>query len=137
VGLVSIEERARLVGRALANFAPSYYVEPFGFVVIESLLYGTPVITTDMGAFSETNLHGTTGYRCRHQADFCQAVRDIEAGRISRHACREFAVRNYDEQVIIRKYDAYFRRIHQLYNGSGWTDADAPTYPQAWCRYYP
>jgi len=51
VGCVGPEERARLMGGAQFCFAPTYYIEPFGGVAVEAQLCGTPVLTSDWGAF--------------------------------------------------------------------------------------
>lgn len=78
VGYVGAEERAKLMGNARALFVPTYYLEPFGGVAVEAMLTGTPVITTNFGAFIDTVNHGVTGYRCDTLQDFVTAARRVE-----------------------------------------------------------
>ena len=54
VGLVNQEQRKTLLSNAKCLLGLTYYVEPFGNMVIEANLSGTPVITTDWGAFPAT-----------------------------------------------------------------------------------
>lgn len=117
VGVIGPEERGRLMSRAAASFAPTVYIEPFGNVVPEAQACGTPTITSDWGAFTETNINGLTGYRCRHFAEFLEAAEKVKS--LDPHLIRKHAVDNYSLDVIGPKYDAYFRRLATLWAG-GW-----------------
>lgn len=48
-------DRARMMHKARVVLLPTQYPEPFGGVAVEAMLTGTPVITSDFGAFRETN----------------------------------------------------------------------------------
>lgn len=51
LGIVTGQDKADLLARAHATIVATTYIEPFGGVAAESQLSGTPVITTDFGAF--------------------------------------------------------------------------------------
>lgn len=117
VGSVGPEERARLMGGAIATFAPTLYIEPFGNVVIESQACGTPTITTDWGAFTENNPHGLTGFRCRTLKEFMQAAEDVK--HLSRPLIRAHAIEKYSVDTIAIQYEKYFERLLTLWE-DGW-----------------
>lgn len=117
VGSVGPEERSKLMGNARAVFVPTLYVEPFGGVAVEAQMCGTPVITSDWGAFTETVLHGITGYRCRTLDDFVWSAKNIS--NISREKCREWAISNYSVNRVAKMYDEYFHKIMTLWD-EGW-----------------
>jgi len=117
VGSVGPEERAKLMGGAIATFAPTLYVEPFGNVVIESQACGTPTITTDWGAFTENNPDGISGFRCRTLAEFMQAAEGVKY--LDRGKIRNRAVSLYNLDTIGLQYEAYFQRLLTLW-GDGW-----------------
>jgi len=117
VGSVDTVMRASLMGHATAVFAPTLYIEPFGYVVIEAQMCGTPTITTDWGAFVETNINGLTGYRCRMFEDFVDAAKNVAS--LDRKKIRKHAMANYDVKVIAKRYERYFERLSHLWS-DGW-----------------
>ena len=117
VGSVGPIERAKLMGGAIATFAPTLYVEPFGNVVIESQACGTPTITTDWGAFTENNPDGVSGFRCRTLAEFMQAAEGVKY--LDRAKIRNRAISLYNLDTIGLQYEAYFKRLLTLW-GDGW-----------------
>ena len=117
VGVVGAQKRAELFGNAIASFAPTIYVEPFGTVVIESQMCGTPAITTDWGAFTETVINGVSGFRCRTFKDFVEAAE--KSSSLDRKLIRDHAVKNYSLEAVQLKYDKYFKTLMTLW-GDGW-----------------
>lgn len=103
VGAVGPDERNKLMSGAIALFAPSHYIEPFGNVAIEAMACGTPVISSDWGAFPETNVHG---FRCRTFAQFVDAA--VRAPDLHRFSQRAHVKLHYDLPVIQKRYADYF-----------------------------
>jgi glycosyltransferase involved in cell wall biosynthesis/predicted O-methyltransferase YrrM len=116
-GVLTMAEIDRYVSRARASFLPSLYMEPFGLVIVESLLSGTPVITTDWGSFPEIVPQGRVGYRCRTADDFIWACNNVD--KIDPKECRDYAIKNFSMERIGRCYEEYFMKIHDLF-GKGW-----------------
>lgn len=118
VGYATTDMRRKLMSKAKAAFVPSLYLEPFGGVVAENLLSGTPVITTDWGGFTENNVDGLTGFRCRTFNDFCEAVNNI--GNIKPKDCRDFAMERYSLEKVGVMYEKYFQDVLNVHGGNGW-----------------
>ena len=110
-GYANVEQRRQLLSNAAALIAPTYYIEPFGNIVVEAAMSGTPAITTDWGGFTETVVPGRTGYRCRSLKEFVLAVDNVS--KINNWACRDWAVENYSDTVVHQKFDQYLKRIAQ------------------------
>lgn len=117
-GYANVDQRRQLLKNARALIAPTYYIEPFGNIVVEALMSGTPVITTDWGGFVDTNIDGITGYRCRNFKEFVTAMENID--RIDHQDCRTWAEENFGETVVHEKFDQYFQRIaaRNFYHGT-------------------
>lgn len=119
VGEVGPVDRAKLMGEAHALLAPTVYIEPFGNVVIEAQACGTPTITTDWGAFTETNINHVTGYRCHVLQEFVDAVNKVSG--LHYETIAHCARVRYSVHVIGAEYERYFERLNLLWK-SGWPE---------------
>jgi glycosyltransferase involved in cell wall biosynthesis len=123
-GEVGPEQRAQLMAEARCVLAPTMYVEPFGNVVVEALASGTPVLTTDWGAFTETVQNGVNGYRCRTLLDFVQGLDKVK--NLNRTQIRNMALERFSLEAIGPQYQSYFDRLMLLW-GKGWSEGVATT----------
>ena len=108
VGYADAQKRRTLLAGAKALIAPTSYVEPFGGVVVEAALSGTPVICSDWGGFTENVYHNVTGYRCHSFKEFCDAVNSVN--HISPAVCREWGM-CYACDSIAPRYENYFQFV--------------------------
>ncbi len=136
VGYLEPEARSEMLRGALALLAPTHYNEPFGGVTVEALLCGTPIITSDWGAFAENNLHGVTGYRCRSLEQFIWAAKNID--KIDRAMCRKFAEMNFSLERVAPMYEEYFNSLKPYFGAKGFYQLNPERKDLDWMqRYYP
>lgn len=112
LGIVDVDTRKRLLSRARGIIGATYYIEPFGNMVAEALMSGTPAITTDWGGFVDTNIHGLTGYRCRDFRDFVHAIRNID--KINPLDCLQYAVTHFEDKIVHEQLHRYLQKINDL-----------------------
>jgi len=111
-GYADAPKRAELMRNAKAVFCPSTYLEPFCGVFAESNLCGTPVITTNFGAFTDYVINGLNGFRCDTLQDFVDAARNVD--KLKPKIIRKYAEKFTLERVKLQ-YQKWFQELYRVY----------------------
>jgi glycosyltransferase involved in cell wall biosynthesis len=104
--------KRKLLSGARAVLMPTRYPEPFGYVAIEAMLSGTPVIASDWGAFPEIIQQGVTGWCCNTQAEFTAAAE--KAATLDRAAIRAYAIKRFTIDAVADAYRKYLEFLLTL-----------------------
>ena len=110
IGFANSNKRKELLRDAKFLFAPSLFIEPCNWTVIEAQLSGTPTITTNFGGFTETVIQGLTGLRCSSLKDFIYSIQNINK-IIDPQNCYNNAISKYS---IKQQCDYYQYIFHNL-----------------------
>ncbi len=109
IGIADIEKRRSLMSNAKAIIAPTLYIEPFGNMIAEAFMSGTPAITTDWGGFTESVINGVTGFRCRSVEEFAEAIDKINS--IDSYNCRKWAIDHCEDKVVHLQHHRYLQMV--------------------------
>ncbi|MCU0545807.1 MAG: glycosyltransferase family 4 protein [Oscillatoriaceae cyanobacterium Prado104] len=109
LGEANHAQKSVLMGNAAVTLFPITWREPFGLVMVESMVTGTPVIAMSMGSTPEIIDHGKTGFLC-HTVDECAAAID-KAIQLNRRDCREHVIKNFSAQKMTEGYEEVYRQI--------------------------
>lgn len=114
-GYVDDESLVRLYSNALFTFFP-FTEEPFGYIPIESMACGTPVLTYRRQGPGETVIHGITGWLASDTKDIVRlAVRIWKEGypSLMRRRCRERAM-EFDVRRISEKWLSLLSKLTKV-----------------------
>lgn len=117
LGELKTKERNEWMSRAQCVLTPTIYIEPFCQVVVEAQMCGAPVISTDLGGFTENVEHGVTGFRCNYLGEFVQAIHDSK--NLNPEMIRKRAIERYSIEAVKPQYQRYFDRLSLLWD-KGW-----------------
>ena len=101
-GPVGGERKRRLLAGARALLMPIRWEEPFGLVMIEAMLSGTPVVAFPTGAAPEIVEEGLTGFLVKDAEEMAAALR--RAGSLDREACRRRARARFSSSRMVRDH---------------------------------
>lgn len=105
-GTVTGRRKAELLAGARALIFPIRWEEPFGLVVTEALVSGTPVITTPRGAMPEL-VTPDVGFLCDSYDALKAAMQ--RAGDIDPAACRQRVLEHFTNHHAAAAYRQYYR----------------------------
>ncbi|MBI4510867.1 MAG: glycosyltransferase family 4 protein [Deltaproteobacteria bacterium] len=110
VGEVSHAPKVRLLGDAVATLFPINWEEPFGLVMIESMLCGTPVLSFPRGSAPEVIDEGITGWLVDSEVQMAEKLVHLASGkeRFDRARCRRFAARRFSADRMVDEYLAVY-----------------------------
>lgn len=109
LGEANHQQKSVLMGGAVATLFPITWQEPFGLVMIESMVTGTPVIAMKLGAASEVIVSGETGFLCETVADCIAALDQVRT--LDRSACRQHVLNHFTTERMTDEYELVYQRI--------------------------
>lgn len=109
VGEIGGAAKRSLFAGARALLMPIRWDEPFGMVMVEALVCGTPVIAFPEGAARELVVDGHTGFLVDDAAEMSAAVGRLPS--ICPRACRAWVARHCDVDVVAAAYERAYRSV--------------------------
>ena len=111
-GIADAAAKRRLLSRATCMLFPISWEEPFGLVIIEAMVCGTPVVALRRGAVPELIVDGQTGVICDDAADLPAGI--ARARNIDPAACRKHVEAGFTVEVMAEGYEAVYRQAVRL-----------------------
>jgi|GEM_PF-1348952 len=108
-GMADSVAKKKLLSQAQCLLFPVQWEEPFGMVMIEAMVCGTPVVALRGGAVSEVIVDGVTGRICDDPAELPAAIEQVRA--YDPAECRAHVVRNFGADTLGRGYEQVYRRV--------------------------
>jgi glycosyltransferase involved in cell wall biosynthesis len=109
IGEQGVEEKIKWLQGAKALLFPTQYQEQFGYVMIEAMSCGTPVIGWNNGAVPEVIQDGRTGYVVNSVEEMIGAIQNID--KISREETRKRAEIYFSVKKMVSGYQKVYQRI--------------------------
>jgi glycosyltransferase involved in cell wall biosynthesis len=106
-GLVDDAQKREYLAGACALLNPIRWQEPFGLVVIEALVSGTPVLASPLGAMPEL-VTPNVGALCEADEEFVEAIDRIDEW--DPDVCRQRVLEGFTHTVMAGNYVTLYQR---------------------------
>ena len=107
-GIADAAAKRRLLSRAACMVFPICWEEPFGMVVIEAMVCGTPVVALGRGSVPELIVHGQTGIIVDDPDDLPAGI--LQARELEPAVCRKHVESGFTVEVMAEGYEDVYRR---------------------------
>lgn len=108
-GLADAAAKRKLLAGARCLLFPIDWEEPFGMVMIEAMVCGTPVVALRGGAVPEVVVDGVTGRICDDPAELPAAIAEVRD--LDPAACRAHVEANFGAGTLGRGYEQVYHQI--------------------------
>jgi glycosyltransferase involved in cell wall biosynthesis len=109
VGVADAAHKRALLTNAACLVFPIEWDEPFGLVMIEAMVCGTPVVALRRGAVPEVIVHGQTGIIVDNPAGLADGI--AQARSLDPALCRKHVEAYFAVDVMAAGYETVYRRI--------------------------
>ncbi len=111
LGEINHSQKTELLGNAAITLFPIAWREPFGLVMIESMVCGTPVIGINLGSVAEVIEHGKSGFVCNSYDEMAEMIPD--ALKLDRLTCRQYVENRFSVSQMVDGYEAVYQKLIQ------------------------
>ncbi len=108
-GMADTAAKRKLLAGARCLLFPVRWEEPFGMVMIEAMVCGTPVVALRGGAVSEVIVDGVTGRICDDPDELPSAIKEVQT--YDPRAIRDHVVEHFGSDTLGRGYEEIYRRV--------------------------
>ncbi|WP_228566770.1 glycosyltransferase family 4 protein [Nocardia sp. SYP-A9097] len=112
-GMADAVAKRELLAGARCLLFPVQWEEPFGMVMIEAMVCGTPVVALRGGAVAEVIVDGITGRICDDPAELATAVKEVQT--YDPFAMRAHVAERFGADTLGRGYEEIYRRVVRGY----------------------
>ncbi|ULE33464.1 glycosyltransferase family 4 protein [Mycobacterium sp. IDR2000157661] len=109
IGPIGGTAKRELLAAARCLLFPIRWEEPFGLVMIEAMVTGTPVVALRAGSVGEVIADGETGYVCDEPSELAAALEAI--GDIDPHACRAHVENHFSLERMVDDYEEVYASV--------------------------
>ncbi|MGC8726265.1 MAG: glycosyltransferase family 4 protein [Thermoplasmata archaeon] len=111
-GFCKLYDLVKLYTNAKITLVPNFN-EPYGYIPVESMSCGTPVVAYADGGFIETIENGKTGYLVKNKKDFLsKTLEEMHSTKIiDRTSIREHVLNNFSIDVQSKKLFMFLNNI--------------------------